>query len=142
METSGSSNNERIFNSNIFSVIWRWKYRNHTICFLIGVILSSLFWLHMGGEDRKLAEKQLKEEKKKTAQLEKQLIKAETLREDKEEFVDGVEDIKNQTIKDRKKLYEKGNKDINSVYNSTHAERQRFITRWAEKWGDSLYLAE
>lgn len=142
METSGSSNSGRVFNRNIFSVIWEWKYRNHTICFILGVILSSLFWLRIGGEDRKGAEKTLKEERKKTEQLQKELTQAKTLRGKEDDFIEKVDDIKDKTETDRKKLYEEGNKNIKSTDNTTHSERQGFITEWAERAEDSLDLAK
>ena len=142
METSGSSNSRWVFNSNIFSVVKEWKYKYHAICFILGVILSSLFWLQIGGDDRKAAEKELKESKQETEQLRKELVDAKTLRESKEDFVKEVGEKKDKVIKDRKKLYEKGNKDINSTNSSTNAERQRFITEWAEKVRDSLNMAE
>ena len=142
METSGSSNSRWVFNSNIFSVVKEWKYKYHAICFILGVILSSLFWLQIGGDDRKAAEKELKESKQETEQLRKELVDAKTLRESKEDFVKEVGEKKDKVIKDRKKLYEKGNKDINSTNSSTNAERQRFITEWAEKVRDSLNIAE
>jgi uncharacterized membrane-anchored protein YhcB (DUF1043 family) len=142
METSGSSNSRWVFNSNIFSVVKEWKYKYHAICFILGVVLSSLFWLQIGGDDRKAAEKELKESKQETEQLRKELVDAKTLRESKEDFVKEVGEKKDKVIKDRKKLYEKGNKDINSTNSSTNAERQRFITEWAEKVRDSLNMAE
>jgi len=142
METSGSSNSRWVFNSNIFSVVKEWKYKYHAICFILGVVLSSLFWLQIGGDDKKAAEKELKESKQETEQLRKELVDAKTLRESKEDFVKEVGEKKDKVIKDRKKLYEKGNKDINSTNSSTNAERQRFITEWAEKVRDSLNMAE
>ena len=142
METSGSSNSRWVFNSNIFSVVKEWKYKYHAICFILGVVLSSLFWLQIGGVARKAAEKELKESKQETEQLRKELVDAKTLRESKEDFVKEVGEKKDKVIKDRKKLYEKGNKDINSTNSSTNAERQRFITEWAEKVRDSLNMAE
>jgi uncharacterized membrane protein YgaE (UPF0421/DUF939 family) len=112
---------------------WNWKYRNHTICFIIGVILSSLFWLRMGGEDRKLAEKNLKEEKKKTEQLQKELTKLSTLLKETEDFkkdVDALKEINVTLLKENEKLKNKKIPTVGTLYDD---ELTDSITKWAYK---------
>lgn len=133
METSGSSNSGWVFNRNIFSIIWNWEYRNHAICFIIGVIISSLFWLRMGGEDRKSAEKTLKEERKKTEQLQKELTSLEALTKDSDNFkkeIDVLKQINVTLLKENEKLKNKKVSVVGTLYDDELADS---ITKWAYK---------
>jgi hypothetical protein len=122
--------------------IWNWKYRNHALCFLIGVMLSSIFWLSGDIYENESLKKELIQERQTTKRMMNQLKSVPTLKKRADSLTNAIQKLQQKQLIERKKIYDDGNKKINAVDNSTARERQKFITDWAEKNGNNINLAE
>ena len=126
----------------IFENIKKWKYKYHALCFLAGILIATIYWLNVGSNETKLAQKNLEKERKITKLLQKKLIPLSVLKKSRDSLILENQKLKTKTITERKIIYKHGNEKINAVNNSTSSERQKFITKWAEENGRNLDVAE
>ena len=133
-----NDNNMKTF----FTKVWDWKYRNHAICFLVGIVISTIFWLSFQVKDFDLMQKTIDDHVKETQVLKDKFVPVGKLLTKIETLEKEIIELKSTTITKRTAIYKKGNNEIDKIFYTTDEYRQRFINEWSDKNGGNIDVPE
>ena len=116
-----------------FTKVWDWKYRNHALCFIVGVVLTVIYFLSIQVNDTDLMEKVISDHRKETEALKEKFVPVARLQFKYDSLEKANLDLKVKTniyLKENEKLKREKLANINNYYDKQLADS---ITKWAEQ---------
>ena len=115
-----------------------WKHRNAFLAFLSGFFVATLIWLSIKGKDVKLATELLNTERKRTEQLQKELVPVNKLIKSNDSLLSEITKLRTETEIKRQTNFNNGKTKINNVPFEPNDKLQLFITEWAKSNGGNV----